>query len=83
MSIKTAAESRTDMAHRQCPITQAAYHHTTLNTFAIIMQILEGGTLYDPKCHSTARKIIKLCHDEQQRQLRRYDAARASKGTPL
>lgn len=54
---------------------KAARHHTTLNTFASIVRILEGGTVYDEKAHGTARKIIKLCQDEEQRQLARYDAA--------
>lgn len=61
----------------------AAEHLATLNTFASLVAVLEGGTVYDPKASATADRIIRLCHAEQQRQLKRYDAALAkTKATP-
>lgn len=55
----------------------AAVHHTTLNTFASIVQILEGGTVYDPAAYKAAQRIIKIAQQEEQRQLRKYDKAMA------
>lgn len=55
----------------------ACVHHTTLNTFASVVTLLEGGTVYDPAANVTAQRIIRLCHSEQQRQLKKYDAAMA------
>jgi monomeric isocitrate dehydrogenase len=51
----------------------AAEHHTTLNTFASVVALMEGGTIYDAAANATAQKIIKLCQQEQQRQLTKMD----------
>ncbi len=51
-------------------------HHSTLNAFASVVNLLEGGVIYDPDAQETARKIINLCLAEQSRQLRRFDQAR-------
>jgi hypothetical protein len=60
----------------------AANHHSTLNTFAAIVILLEGSLTYDSESDETASKIIKLCKAETQRQLRKMDAAfaRADEG---
>lgn len=50
-------------------------HHTTLSTFATVVDVLEGGSIYDQRAHKTALRIIKICQQEEQRQLKRYDAA--------
>ena len=52
-------------------------HHTDLNTFAIIVSILEQGHIYTPSGHRVAAKIIAMCQREQQTQLRAYDRATA------
>ena len=58
--------------------------HTNLNTFAAIVAMLEGGTVYSTGINGsqdkTASRIIRLCHQEQQRQLRKLDAATAKIG---
>lgn len=56
----------------------ACNHHTTLNTFAAVVTLLEGGTVYDPAANAAAQRIIKLCQSEQYRQLKKYDAALAA-----
>jgi hypothetical protein len=53
----------------------AANHHTTLNTFAAVVILMEGSLIYDTDADATANKIIKLCKQETQRQLRKMDAA--------
>lgn len=58
------------------PVRRAAAAHTDLNTFHIIIQILEGGTLYLPASHEAAQKIVRMCKTEAQRSLRAYDAAK-------
>lgn len=51
----------------------AADHLVCLYTFGAVQAILEGGQLPGGNAISTAQKIIKLCKDEQQRQLRSHD----------
>lgn len=54
--------------------SKAVEAHTNLNTFAVVVSVLEGGCLYGSRTADiTAQKIIKLCQDEMQRQLRIYD----------
>lgn len=55
----------------------AAKAHTNLTTFECIVALLEGGTVYNngKSAQRTASRIIKLCKDEEQRQLKLYDAA--------
>ena len=50
-------------------------HHSTLNAFASVVAILEAGVIYDPDAEIAVRKIIDLCNQEQQKQLRKFDAA--------
>lgn len=57
-------------------LLDAARAHSNLNAFAIVMGIMEGGTIYGD--NAAARKIIRICRDEQQRQLRAYDRAAAA-----
>jgi hypothetical protein len=53
----------------------AANHHSTLNTFAAVVILLEGSLTYDTESDATAAKIIKLCKEETRRQLHKMDAA--------
>jgi hypothetical protein len=53
-------------------ITEAAEVHSNLNAFSIVVALLEGGHVTAPSYRAAAR-IIKICKDEQQRCLRRYD----------
>lgn len=56
----------------------AAMHaHTNLTVFATVVAILEGGTLSGYSGTAAAR-IIRICHQEQQRQLKIMDKAVAS-----
>lgn len=55
---------------------EAAHAHTTLNIFAAIVKILEGGTVYNQSGQRTAARIIAICEQEQQRQLIIYDRER-------
>lgn len=56
----------------------AAKAHTDLNVFAAVVCILEGGNIYLPESKAAAAKIIRLCHAEQRKRLRDYDAAVAA-----
>jgi hypothetical protein len=49
--------------------------YSDLNTFAMIVTILEGGHIYLDDSDVAARTIIKLCKKQQQLCLRSYDAA--------
>ena len=63
-------------------ISDAMDAHTNLNTFAAIVAILEGGCVYGPTEGSagrTASRIIKLCQEEQHRQLKAIDKAAGRK----
>lgn len=57
-------------------VAQAADAMADLNTFAAIVALLESGLNHAPT-HKTAERIIALAKEEQQRCLRRFDAARA------
>lgn len=52
--------------------------HTDLNVFHAIMQLMEGGVLYDPRSKEAAHRIITICKRESARSLRAYDAGRAA-----
>jgi hypothetical protein len=54
---------------------KACHAHTDLNTFHAVINLLEGGLLYDPRSNRAANAIIKICKAERQRHLRRYDKA--------
>lgn len=62
---------------KRSPIKEAMNAQTNLNVFASIQAILEGGTIYGPP-PAAARKIIAICLEEQQRQLRIMDKAVAA-----
>lgn len=53
-------------------------HHSDLNIFAAIQAILEGGVLYTQPGQRMAERVIKLCKQAQQAQLRAYDKANAT-----
>jgi len=57
------------------PIDTAVLAHTTLQTFATVVAVLEQGSLYDPASYPAANKIIAIAKAEQQKLLRRYDTA--------
>jgi hypothetical protein len=60
------------------PMKRAMHAHTNLNTFATIVRILEGGMVYGPTSDSagrTAKKVLAICLQEQQRQLKAMDKA--------
>ena len=59
---------------------EAADAHTALNVFAVVINVLEGGTLPGARGLKAANRIIEIAKAEQQRQLRgtqRYDRFRA------
>ena len=53
---------------------EAARAHTDLTVFAVIVAILEGGTV-SAAAQPDDFKIIRLCQSAQQKCLRRYDQA--------
>ncbi|HZH10604.1 MAG TPA: hypothetical protein VEZ24_09550 [Microvirga sp.] len=63
----------------------AAEALTNLTVYGSIVSILEGGTLYGngSDIEGPRQQIIKICKREQQKWLRKYDAATAllSKGS--
>lgn len=56
-------------------VQAACDHHSTLNAFASVVLLMEGAITYDPASNATSQKIIRLCKAEEQRQLRKLDAA--------
>lgn len=60
----------------------AAAAHSDLNLFAAVAALMESS-LVTSDCHGAEAKIAKICKKEQQKCLRRYDAAikRAGGGT--
>lgn len=52
-------------------ITEAARALANLNTFGSVAFILEGGQVYGP--NATASRIIAMCKEEMQRQLKIYN----------
>ena len=58
------------------PVKAAAEAMADLNTFAIVVSILEGGHIRAPSNDAAAR-IIKICKTEQQKRLLDYDRASA------
>lgn len=53
---------------------KAAEALADLNTFAIIASILEGGHLYTTG-QTPVQRILKICREEQQKLLTKYDVA--------
>ena len=53
----------------------ATKHHSTLNAFASVVVLLEGGIVYDPAAYRAAQRIIDIAKREEQRQLKKYDKA--------
>ena len=60
-------------------IEAAAQALSDLNTFAVIVSIVEGGHLHAPSYAGGAR-IIKICRAEEAKRLREYDRAIAKAG---
>lgn len=56
------------------------HHHSDLNIFAAIVAILEGGCIYTNQGQRTAFKLIRICKDAEQSQLRAFDRAIAQEG---
>ena len=56
-------------------IEQAAKALSDLNTFAIVVSIMEGGHLHLNASNGTAERIIRICQREQQKLLKLHDAA--------
>lgn len=59
-------------------MNKAIYHHSTLNAFAAVVGILEGGLVYDPDAYKAAQHIIKIAKAEQLRQVIKHDRLVAS-----
>lgn len=59
---------------RKKAIKEAAQALSDLNTFAIVVSILEGGHLHTPS-YAAAERIIKISQQAQQRCLVNYDRA--------
>lgn len=55
----------------------AARAHSNLNAFAIIRDMLESGAIYSNSrtAQTSVMRIVRICDDEIQRQLRLYDKA--------
>lgn len=64
-------------------MVDAAHARTDLHIFAAITKLLEGS-LVTSDCRASSAKILRICEDEKERCLRRYDAAikKAGGGTP-
>jgi hypothetical protein len=63
-------------ANRKEAAKTAASHHTTLCLLEAIVKLAEGSDMHH-STYRTRQRIIAACKAEQQRQLRRYDAALA------
>lgn len=53
----------------------AANHAATLNAFAAVMALLEGGTVWSATAHKSQGQIIRICKAEMQRQVKLHDKA--------
>jgi hypothetical protein len=53
-------------------IKSAAEASSDLNTFYIIISVVENGHLHFPS-YAGGERIIKICHSESQKRLREYD----------
>ena len=58
-------------------------HLIDLNVFAAIARVLEGGCIYTSSGHRMAEKIVRMCIDEQNRQLIDHDRAKAKRERKL
>lgn len=58
---------------------KAASAHTDLNTFALIVTILEGGHVYLNESDKVAKQIIDICVKHTDRCLRIYDQSKDDK----
>ena len=59
-------------------LDQMVHVHTDLNIFHAVVQLMEGGLLYDTKSMEAASRIIAICQSQGARLLRAYDAGRAA-----
>lgn len=55
---------------------EAAQHHTTLCQLEAVASLALGSDIHS-SAHRTGERIAALCRAEQQRQLKKYDAALA------
>ena len=72
-----------DTAGKHTPglIEAASEALSDLNTFAVVVSIMEGGHLHAPS-YAASFRIINICRAEMGKRLREYDRAIA-KSTPL
>jgi 23S rRNA maturation-related 3'-5' exoribonuclease YhaM len=56
-------------------VREAAAAQSNLTTFGQVVMMMEGGSMYGDV--PAARRITKICNEEMQRQLKKYDAALA------
>ncbi len=54
-------------------IVEAARAYSTLNAFAGVVALLEGGLVYCPESEKAAERIIQIAREEQGRMLQKYD----------
>lgn len=63
-----------DKSKRQQALEEAAAAHTDLNIFAAVIAMMENSLL-SVACQQREFQIIRICKSEQEKCLRRYDAA--------
>ncbi len=61
---------------RDVAIVEAAEALSDLNTFGIVVSILEGGHIHSPS-YKDGQRIIDICKSAMGKRLREYDRARA------
>jgi len=54
---------------------RAAEAHTNLSMYGAIISLCESGSFYTARPHNTLRKIIRMCKEQQQRELEVMDKA--------
>jgi hypothetical protein len=59
---------------RKQHVRDAAEALSDLNTFYVVISIMEGGHLHSPS-YAGAERIIKICQSESEKRLREYDRA--------
>ena len=59
---------------RKDHVIAASEAHCDLNIFAAVQALMENS-LVTARSYTTEQRIIKICREEQQRCLRRYDRA--------
>ena len=59
-------------------LDKALWAHTNLNTFEAVVALLEGGVHKGTSAAKAAQRIIKICLEEERRQLGVLDEAKAN-----